>query len=289
MKDLLPAYAAGSLPEADRQRVHAHLPGCPRCRAELATWQALAAPDTPPPPDPAALVRAVLTRSALAPQATSPPRRLRHLAGLMIAEARLIRIAVPIASALVMALGVALVLAQATAGADLVLALVAPIVAAAGIAGTYRFGHDPAGEVVAATPTSGRLLLLVRIALVFGYDLVLALTASVILAAAGAVGAASLLTLVTAWLGPMALLSSASLLIAVRFGPDIALGAAVTMWAVRVLIGGVLVRDGWAARLVVDAWTTNAPVLTISAALTIAAFVVAGREPPDARHATHRM
>jgi hypothetical protein len=289
MKDLLPAYAAGSLPEADRERVRAHLADCPPCRTELASWQAMTSPDTGPPPDPATLIRAVLTRSALSPQPKSAPRRLRHLAGLMTAEARLIRLAVPVASALVMALGVGLVLSRATAGADLVLALVAPIVAAAGVAGTYRSGHDPAAEVVAATPTSGRLLLLVRIALVFGYDLALAVTASAVLAATGAGGAASLNTLVTAWLGPMALLSSVGLLIAVRFGPDVALGAAVGLWTVRVLAGGFLARDGWPARFVVEAWTTNASVLTISAALTIVAFLLAGREPPGVRHATHRM
>ena len=289
MTDLLPAYAAGSLPEADRERVRAHLAGCPRCRAELASWQAMASLVSEPPPDPATLVRAVLTRSALAAPAKTPPRRLRHLSGLMVAEARLIRMAVPIASALVMALGVVLVLLQDTTGADLVLALVTPIVAAAGVAGTYRSGRDPAAEVVAATPTSGRLLLLVRIALVFGYDLALALMASAALAATGAAGTASLHTLVTAWLGPMALLSSVSLLIAVRFGPDVALGAAVGLWAVRVLIGGVLVRDGWAARFVVEAWTTNAPVLTISAGLTIVAIIVAGREPPGVWRATHQM
>jgi hypothetical protein len=182
-----------------------------------------------------------------------------------------------------------LVLLPDTTGADLVLALVTPIVAAAGVAGTYRSGRDPAAEVVAATPTSGRLLLLVRIALVFGYDLALALIASAALAATGAAGTASLNTLVAAWLGPMALLSSVSLLIAVRFGPDVALGAAVGLWAVRVLIGGVLVRDGWAARFVVEAWTTNTPVLIISAGLTIVAIIVAGREPPGVWRATHQM
>ncbi|GIE83468.1 hypothetical protein Aph02nite_94180 [Actinoplanes philippinensis] len=301
MRDLLPEYAAGSLPEADRERVRAHLGGCPRCRADLASWQAMAAPPAPQspdpaarphpaaPPDPAALVRAVLTRGALTPEPPGPPRRLRHLAALMAAEARLIRMAVPIASALVMALGVGLVLAQATVGADLVLALVAPIVAAAGVAGAYRSGRDPAAEVVAATPTSGRLLLLVRIALVFGYDLVLAVAASAALAATGAAGTAGLNTLVAAWLGPMVLLSSVSLLVAVRFGPDSALGAAVGLWAVRVLIGGVFVRDGWMARFVVEVWTTNASVLTAGAALTAAAFVVAGREPHGAGRATHRM
>ena len=40
---VLPAYAAGSLGDADRDRVRAHLADCARCRAELAAWQAIAA------------------------------------------------------------------------------------------------------------------------------------------------------------------------------------------------------------------------------------------------------
>jgi Putative zinc-finger len=315
MKDWLPAYAAGSLTGADRDRVGAHLADCPRCRADLAAWRVIAEAATPDPaapdartpdartpdawtpdawtPDPARMVRTVLTRSAIERPAdlargSHPARRL---ADLVVAEARLIRPAVPVASALVMALGVVTVLLQATAFANLVLALITPIVAAAGVAGTYRSGRDPAAELVAATPTSGRLLLLVRIALVFGFDLVLAVAASATLNVAGGPGA-SLNTLVGAWLGPMALLSSLSLLIAVRFGPDVALGAAAALWAVRVvagsaLAGGVLDRE-WPARYIVEAWSTNAPVLAASAALAVAAVVMAGRgEPLRGRPATH--
>src|SRR5688572_10821601 len=137
MKDWLPAYAAGSLRGADRDRVRAHLADCPRCRADLAAWQVIAgaaAPDDTAP-DPARVVRAVLTRSAIEgttgpPRDGDPTRRLRHLAALVLAEARLIRLAVPVASALVMALGVAIVLLRAATdaaggSADLVLALIA--------------------------------------------------------------------------------------------------------------------------------------------------------------------
>jgi hypothetical protein len=329
MDELLPAYAAGSLSDADRDRVRAHLAGCGRCRADLAAWQAVAAAVTPtattgdratdqapgPPPDPAQMVRAVLTRSAFAEPGFGapgldlsdprPPGRLRYLAAVVLAEARLIRLAVPVASALVMALGVAVVLIGAatdgagagprTAAGDL-LALIAPIVAAAGVAGTHRSRRDPVAELVAAAPMSGRLLLLVRLTLVFGYDLVLALGASAVLAVADTADtAASLNTLIGAWLGPMALLSSLSLLVAVRFGPDIALGTAVGLWALRVLAGGIFGRDGWPAQLIVDVWSTNAAVLAVSATLGIAAVVATGRagpfsgEPNNGWRATHPM
>ncbi|MEX5710890.1 zf-HC2 domain-containing protein [Parafrankia sp. FMc6] len=312
MNEMLPAYAAGSLRGADRDRVRAHLAGCARCRADLAVWRAIADAAAPgdAAPDAARMVRAVLTRSAIEGPADPPgdglwTRRLRYAAALVVAEARLIRLAVPVASALVMALGVAVVLVQAAGvarpatGADVVLALVAPIVAAAGVAGTYRSRRDPAAELVAATPTAGPLLLLVRLALVFGYDLVLAVAASAALTAAAAVsaagGTASLHALIAAWLGPMALLSSVSLLVAVRFGPDVALGAAVGLWAVRVLAGGVFAGEDWPARFIVDAWSTNAAVLAVSAVFGIAAVVMAGRlgpyggEPHGGWRATHPM
>jgi hypothetical protein len=308
MNEMLPGYAAGSLADADRDRVRAHLAGCARCRADLAAWRAIAAavPSAGQrAPEPAQLVRTVLTRSARGegPSETGPDsrplRHLRYLAALVLTEARLIRLAVPVASALVMALGVTFVLiategpGTSTAAGDL-LALVAPIVAAAGVAGAYRSRHDPAAELVAATPTSGRFLLLVRLTLVFGYDLVLALAASAVLAVTTA-DTTSLDMLIGAWLGPMALLSSFSLLVAVRFGPDVALGTAVGLWALRVFADGVVAYDSWPARLIVEVWSTNAVVLAVSVALAIAAVVAAGRsgpfagEPNHGRRATHPM
>jgi hypothetical protein len=314
MKEWLPAYAAGSLSDADRDRVRAHLTGCARCRADLAAWHVVAHAAAPggAAPDTAQMVRAVLARSAVdgpaGPRGDGhQTRRLRYLAALVVAEARLIRLAVPVASALVMALGVAVVLVHDSAGgrlggggaaagtAGLVLALIAPVVAAAGVAGTYRSRRDPAAEILATTPTTGRLLLLVRIALVFGYDLALALAASAALTAAGTADKAGLNALIGAWLGPMALLCSVSLLVAVRFGPDVALGAAVGLWAVRVLAGGGLAGDMWLARFIVATWSTNVGVLAVSAAFAVAAVALTGGvgpfrgEPHHGWRATHPM
>jgi hypothetical protein len=301
MDGMLAEFAAGSLDGADRDRVEAHLADCARCRADHAAWRAIAVADPGAglPPDPGRLVRAALTRSALDEPALGTgtgsglPRRLRYLASVVLTETRLIRLAVPVASALVMALGVVLVLIQgatdgvapdAVAAGDL-LALVAPIVAAAGVAGVHRSRRDPAAELLAAIPTSGRLLLLVRLALVFGYDLVLALTASGVLAvttdtAGGAGVAAGTNALITTWLGPMALLSALSLLVAVRFGPDVALGTAVGLWALRVLAESDFAPDGLPARLILAAWSTNATVFALSAALGVVAVVVVGRREP---------
>jgi anti-sigma factor RsiW len=312
----LPGYAAGSLGDADRPRVAAHLATCAGCRTEVAAWQAIAvtaradAESGEPalPPDPVRTIHAVVSRSALAGAPAAPvpggrrPHRLAHLAALVVAEARLVRPAVPIASALVLALGVAVVIAGAPAGADagnpaaVMLSLVAPVVAAVGVAGLYRSAwHDPAAELIAATPTSGRLLLLVRLALVLGYDLALALAASAALAVttAGTATAAGLDILVAAWLGPMALLAALSLLVAVRLGPDVALGTCLGLWALRVLALGDVAGDGWPARLVVAAWSTNAAVLGVSVAIGVCAVVAAGRsgpfagEPPAGWRATH--
>jgi hypothetical protein len=274
MRDLLPAYAAGSLDARERDRVRAHLGDCPACRAELAAWRALADAARPAgvAPEPARMVRAVLTRSAAEVSVDRDRHPIRRLAALVVAEARLIRPAVPLASLFVMALGVLVVLTRAVAGPDPVLSLIAPILAAAGVAGTHR--SRP--EVVTAAPASGRLLLLVRLALVFGLDLALAMTASALLAGA----ATGLDALVAGWLGPMALLSSISLLVAVRFGPDVALGSAVALWAVRVLADGVPPHEGRIARLVVAVWSTNATVLLVSVAVAATAIFIAGRGEP---------
>jgi anti-sigma-K factor RskA len=54
--DLLPAYAIGCLEKAEADRVAEHLAGCPTCRAELRSYEevaaqlALGAPEAAPPP-----------------------------------------------------------------------------------------------------------------------------------------------------------------------------------------------------------------------------------------------
>jgi hypothetical protein len=293
MRELLAEYAAGTLDPARRGEVEAHLAACADCRADLAGWAGLAAAATrepiEPPPGPE-LVYRVMVRSALAepPPSDRPPARLSP--ALVVAEARLLRLPVLVASALVMAVAVVLA-ATRTAAADGwagdVLALVAPVVAAIGISGVYGPQRDPAFEVVAATPTTVRLILLVRIALVFGYDLALALAASGAVTVAGA-DAAGIPALVVAWLGPMALLSALCVLLVVWVGPDVAIGVALALWSLRVLAGSVFADGTGLAGFFRAVWSTNPATGSATAALVLMAVVLAGRgEPVRQARATH--
>ncbi|WP_238010642.1 zf-HC2 domain-containing protein [Dactylosporangium sp. AC04546] len=256
MIDRLAEYAAGTLDARAAGAVAAHLAGCPGCRAELAQWREL----LPEPPDARTIVRQAMLRSLLDP----PTPTYRPGWALVRAEARLLSPVVLVASAVVMALGALLAAVQGSAE---LLALVAPLVAAAGVSGVHGPRRDPAFEVIAATPTPLRRIVLLRVALILGYDVLLALAASAVLAAP-----------VLAWLAPTALLSALCLPLLVRFGPDVAIGAALTAWALRMLDFGV-VRAVW------DATPAGWVATAVLAALGV---ILAGRGEPMGRfRATH--
>ncbi|MET7401135.1 zf-HC2 domain-containing protein [Dactylosporangium sp. NPDC005572] len=259
LPEYLPEYAAGTLDAGAARAVEAHLDGCAPCRAELAElaeWRCM----LPDPPEARTIVRQALLRSLLDP----PTPTYRPGWALLRAEARLLSPVVLVASAVVMALGALLAAVQRDAE---LLALVAPLVAAAGISGVHGPRRDPAFEVIAATPTPLRRILLLRVALILGYDVLLALAASAVLAAP-----------VLAWLAPTALLSALCLPLLVRFGPDVAIGAALTAWALRMLDLGV-VRAAWEATPA--GWVATA-------ALAALGVILAGRGEPMGRfRATH--
>lgn len=274
--EALAEYAAGVLAGPERTAVEAHLLDCSSCRAVLVGWTALAEATAAPvdaPPDPASVVRAALTEAALAPQ--PPPVRRRRVAfagELLLAEARLVHPSVWLASVLVMACAVALSLTGGNGAGATVLSLVAPLIAVAGVAGVYGPERDPAFEALAVTATSPRVVLLARVTLVFAYDLALAVAASAaVQVAAPRVG---LVDLVTGWLGPMALLSALSLLLAMWVGPNVAMTVTASLWVLRVLTIGVpQLGEGWLAVAMRKAWATNPG--TVAATLTLLAAAVA--------------
>jgi hypothetical protein len=276
--DALAEYAAGVLDAPERTIVETHLAGCPSCRAELRGWTAVAAATmAPAPPSSEAVVRAVLARAALVPEAPPAARRgLRFAAQLLRAELRLVRPSVWLASMLVMACAVAAVAVGDRGAAAPVLSLVAPLVAVAGVAGVYGPQRDPAFEALAVTATSPRLVLLARVTLVFAYDLALAMVASAVLkVAAPQVG---LVELVVAWLGPMTLLSALSLVLAMWIGPNVAIAAATGLWLLRLgTVGVPELSDGWLAARMQQLWATSPGTVAVTLALLAAAVALSRR------------
>jgi hypothetical protein len=133
--------------------------------------------------------------------------------------------------------------------------LLAPGVAAAGIAYAYGPGVDPAWELSRSLAVSDRMVLLVRALAVFGLDAVLGIIASVIswswvsgtevsgaaLSGAGVSGASVATAAVTfGWLLPMAAVSALALAAAtVARSANVGVAAGLAGWAITVLSGRV--------------------------------------------------
>jgi Putative zinc-finger len=275
--DALAEYAAGVLAGPERTAIEAHLLDCASCRAALVDWTAVAEAMTAPagtPPEPRSIVRTTLTQAALAPQ--PPPARRRRVAfagQLLLAELRLARPSVWLASVLVMACAVALALTAGNGAGATVLSLVAPLLAVAGVAGVYGPERDPAFEALAVTATSPRVVLLARVTLVFAYDLALAVAASAVIhLGTPRVGLADL---VAGWLGPMALLSVLSLLLAMWVGPNVSMAVAASLWVLRALTIGIpQLEDRWLAAAMRQVWATNPGTLAATLSLLAAAVLL---------------
>src|SRR5512134_3484944 len=168
-----------------------------------------------PAPEPSAADTARLL-AALLPELGSPPvpaltSRLANSWPLLLlhAQLRLIHHELWFASALVLAIGTFVTLAMQGAQQSpetLALVFVAPIVSAVGVAFLYGPGVDPALELELATPVSARVLLLARLALVFGFNLATSLLASLVVSFF--ISPIPVTALILAWLAPMAFLSA---------------------------------------------------------------------------------
>ncbi|WP_192808793.1 hypothetical protein [Actinomadura montaniterrae] len=106
--------------------------------------------------------------------------------------------------------------------------LLAPVVAAAGIAYAYGPGVDPAYELTRTLPIGDRMVLLVRVPAVFGTDALLGLAASAASAHAAAV--------TFGWLVPMAAVSAFALAVAtLTRSANTGVAAGLTVWCLAVL------------------------------------------------------
>jgi hypothetical protein len=113
-----------------------------------------------------------------------------------------------------------------------VVALLAPMVAAAGIAYAYGPGIDPAWELSCSMAVSDRMVLLVRALAVFALNAALGLVAS---AASGAAAAVTF-----GWLVPMTAVCALALAAAtVARSANVGVATGLTAWMITVLFGQV--------------------------------------------------
>ncbi len=173
-----------------------------------------------PPPTPPRLQGGESTLSALRTleRGKQTPNRVVWAGLILRSQFRLVHPVTWAASALVIALGALVTLLlyhPAQRGAEFPLVIVAPLVAACGVAFLYGLDTDPALELQLATPISPRVILLARLALLFGFNLLITLACSVGLTLWQT--GISLAPLIAAWLVPMTFLSALAFLLSVIF------------------------------------------------------------------------
>jgi len=246
--DLLPAYLNGTLAPGEAARVRLHLDACAECRLDLQAWSAVGAA-LPLAAEPEMVPSLALMEGVWAKLDAPAERRgpallggARTLASLLWqltrAQVRLVPRGVWIASALTMLGGIVLALVVAADPRDslralhaaYVLGIFAPLVAAIGAAYVYGPQSDAGLELALATPTSPRLVLVTRLVLVVGFDLLLSTLGSVLLVLSGR---GTLASIVGVWIGPLLLLSAVSLVLSLLISAVGAVTGAIVMWVSR--------------------------------------------------------
>lgn len=225
---LLPFYAAGTLTDTDRKLVAQHLSECATCREEYGLWQDVSS-EIQAANDP--LLVPVL-RSL--PLKMGKPSRLWKTWYILCSQRFLIRKDVWISSALVMMMGV--IIALIFENVD-VIYILAPFLSAAGIAYIYGMQNDPALELTLSTPVSPHQILMARLSLVFGYNILLTFMASLlVLIFTGQLVHFSWVVLLD-WIAPMAFLSSLALFCSLLWGSMNAVAFAYSLWIVKGILG----------------------------------------------------
>lgn len=207
--------------------------------AHLASVQRLSALPHTPPANTSQLI-ARLQAQAMRPSLGSrwwSQVQTAQLYLLLRAQLRVVKQDVWAASALVMALGAVVTVAtyRPQHALELVpLTLVAPLIAAAGVAYLYGPMIDPALEIELATITSPRLVLLARLVLVFGFNLALGVAGSAVVSLFSP--DVSFWPLVVAWLAPMTFLSVLAFSFTVFVADSLfSLGLSIGLWCLIVV------------------------------------------------------
>lgn len=280
-QEQMPLYVADQLDADERARLEQHLPGCPDCRAELGFWRELAAEisaSNASTPAPINLAERAIERI----HAPSPIRRaLLSGFNLLCAQAYLVKSEMWPVSAAVMALGVIVALLSRQTG---LITFIAPLVAAASLASLYGPQNDPASELTLATPASPWKILLARLTLVCGYDLLLALFASLILLAIVPIDLLG--TLILSWLGPLTFLSALALLLSMWIGTSNAVTLSYGLWIAQYIWPPKVLESSpvvllWETFLVGYQQLWQSPVLLLTLALVAVCLALLSTRRPE--------
>jgi hypothetical protein len=153
---------------------------------------------------------------------------------LLYSQVRVIHHEIWSASAFIMVLGVLVTLVSPVGNLSVFPAL-APIVAAFGVAMLYDADIKQMLEIEETTLASARLLMLARLTLVSGFDLLLALAGSAVLAMLRV--EVSLLPLILSWLAPMAFLSALAFFLSILLVDTLGAAAvSLLLWIIHLLL-----------------------------------------------------
>jgi hypothetical protein len=290
--DVLPEYVNGRLDRANAGRVREHLLDCEACQLELSSWEAIRgasqfAMASAPLPSAQTLDQVWEKIDAPATQEVTTHRKsasdmLLHLWLVFRKQIGIIHKSIWIVSAMVMIFGCILALFAISGNhshihdAQLLLALFASVTGASGVAFIYGSENDTGFELTLSTPTSIRIVMICRMILVVGYNLLLSAVASTVLALSYGGGPWEIIQL---WLGPMLLLASISLALSLMVGSAIALlfslilevTQALPPYMEKGLIGLQLALP--------ELWQTNPTILLLAVFFFVFAIFYAPRQP----------
>jgi Putative zinc-finger len=290
ISDLLPAYINGRLDTTSAERVRSHLERCEQCRHELAAWDAVKgaaqfANASMPLPSPTLMsqVWAKIDAQEKAPAHQNSIKRVALHSWLVFTrQIPLIHKSIWTASILVNILMCFLVfLSGASARNHLhsvegVLAFFTTVAAATGVAFIYQAEHDAGYEIILSTPTSIRIVMICRMALVVGYNLALAAVTSAIIAIT--LGG-TIWDFMRIWLGPMLLLASISLTVSVIFGSVVSVAVALLLEVLQAITTSLERTAPFIHFLHANLLQTTPTALFIALLLIVFAVYYAPRQP----------
>ncbi len=221
----IPFYVSGQMDPEEAAVVKKHIAVCAECREEQSFWMELSSVIST---DDAAAVKpagADVKAMAMIRERSVRFKTVRRTLALLKAQAYLVRREMWPATAGIMALGVIIVILSKEA---VFLTFLAPLVAAASVAAIYGPQNDPASELSMSAPTSPWKILLARLTLVSGYNLMLALLSSFILMLVFPVEILG--GLILSWLGPLTMLSALALMLSLWIGTGNAITISYGLW-----------------------------------------------------------